>query len=271
MIKRLLVIFFSVCICFSAIVPLAVVVYADEHPPRLVDDANLLTESEAWYIQNKLDSISERQNFDLVIVTTNDTGGKSSMDYADDYFDYNGYGFGENCDGALLLINMGDREMWISTCGFGITALTDYGIDYIFDRIEYDVRYGDYEDAFDTFCYWCDNFVSRAKDGDPFDRNSNKEPFNEKLPGRVVISVIIGFVIALIATGVMKGKLKSVKFKTSANDYVNNGSLNITNKQDLFLYSNVSKVRIQSESSGGGSSTHRSSSGSSHGGGGRSF
>ena len=51
------------------------------------------------------------------------------------------------------------------------------------------------------------------------------------------------------------------------------GSWKLTQHRDLFLYSNVSKVRKQDppKNSGGGSSVHRSTSGRSHGGGGGKF
>ena len=52
---------------------------------------------------------------DLVVVTANTLGGKSPMEYADDYYDYNGY----TDDGALLLVSMEDRDWWISTKGSG--------------------------------------------------------------------------------------------------------------------------------------------------------
>ena len=52
-------------------------------------------------------------NMDAVIVTSNNLNGKSQQDYADDYFDYNGYGVGEDKSGLLLLIDMDDRKVWI--------------------------------------------------------------------------------------------------------------------------------------------------------------
>ena len=42
-------------------------------------------------------------------------GGKTAEAYADDYYDYNGYGYGENDDGLLLLVSMGEREWAITT------------------------------------------------------------------------------------------------------------------------------------------------------------
>jgi uncharacterized protein len=80
---------------------------------------------------------------------------------------------------------------------------------------------------------------------------------------------VIGLVIAAIATAVMKGKLKSVHAQAGASGYVKNGSMNVTHRQDLFLYRDVNRTAKPKDSSG--SSTHTSSSGRSHGGGGGKF
>ena len=86
----------------------------------------------------------------------------------------------------------------------------------------------------------------------------------------LVFSLIIGLIVAFIATGVMKGKLKTVRRKASASDYLKPGSLQLNGQSDVFLYSNVVRTAKPKDtgSSGGGSSTHTSSSGRTHGGGG---
>jgi len=60
-----------------------------------------------------------------------------------------------------------------------------------------------------------------------------------------------------------------VKAATTASEYLNKDSIKITLRNDVFLTTHTSSVRINNSSSSGGSSTHRSSSGRSHGGGGR--
>ncbi len=79
----------------------------------------------------KLGEISSRQKLDVVIVTENGLGGKSIRDFADDYFDYNGYGYGKGKDGILLLVDMDSRNYWMSTRGYAIDVFTDARIDYI--------------------------------------------------------------------------------------------------------------------------------------------
>ena len=234
--------------------------------PRLVDGADLLTDSEEITLLSMLDEISERQMLDVVIVTTNTLEGKSPMAYADDFYDYNGYGFGASYDGVLLLVSMEDRDWWISTCGYGITAFTDYGIDCLADRFLSVLGSGYYADAFEIFAEGCDEYITMARNGKPFDIGA--EPFDAS--GAMMIAVVIGLIAAFIVTASMKGQLKSVR-QQSAGSYLKQDSMRITDSRDLYLYRNVSRVRRQTESSGGGSSTHTSSSGRSHGGGGGKF
>ena len=82
----------------------------ERQKPLLVDEAGLLTEEESSALLNKLEDISRRYENEVGIVTVNSLEGKTAEAYADDYYDYNGYGYGENDDGLLLLISMGERE-----------------------------------------------------------------------------------------------------------------------------------------------------------------
>ena len=72
--------------------------------PRFVDNAGLLSEDEADDLTKKLDDISKRQNLDVVIITVDSLEGHTATEVADDTFDYNGFGMGNNLDGILFLI-----------------------------------------------------------------------------------------------------------------------------------------------------------------------
>ena len=240
--------------------------------PRLVDNADLLDDEEEALLLGKLDEVSERQQFDVVIVTASTIDGKSPMAYADDFFDYNGYGKGADRSGALLLVSMEDRDWWISTRGYGITALTDFGIEKIGDDIIRDgLSDGDYYDAFVTFVKDCDSYVTQAKNGTPVDRNTYKEPF--PFVKRIGASAVIGLIVSLIVGSALKGKMTSVKAAKTAASYTRPGSFYLRDQSDVFLYNNVTRTAKPQEtrSGGGGSSTHTSSSGASHGGGGGKF
>ncbi len=256
--KKLTSIFLVLCLLT------ALCLTAHAASPLLTDDAQLLTSGEASALEQKLTEISTRQGVDVVIVTVDSTDGEEPMDFADDWFDYNDY----RADGILLLVSMETSDWWVSTTGYGITAITDAGLEYISDQFVPYLSDGDFAAAFDTFAELCDEFITQARGGDPYDNhNLPKEPFKWAL--NVVVALVIGFVVALIATGKMKRKLKTVRQEVKADSYVTPGSLQLTASRDLFLYTQLTKTERPQSSSG--STTHRSSSGTTHGGGGGKF
>lgn len=207
---------------------------------------------------------------DIVVLTTDTLDGKTPRDYADDIYDYGNFGYGESKDGALLLISIEDNDWYISTCGYGITAFTDAGIEYIGKQIKGDLSDGNFAGAFDKFADLCDDFITQARTGEPYDvKNLPKEPLSLIW---IPIAIVVGFVLSLIIVGNMKAKLKTVRFQAAASNYIKDNSLNINERRDLFLYNTVTRTaKPKNDDSGGGSSTHTSSSGATHGGGGGKF
>lgn len=256
--KRIIAVIFILIFCLTSLV--TVFASSDRELPLLVDDADLLTGSEERSLNSELDRISGEQECEVAIVTVYSLDGKTATEYADDFFDYNGYGYGDNDDGILLLVSMEDRDVAISTYGFAIDAFTDAKQDYMYDEFLPYLSDGDYKKAFSTFAELCEDILVQARAGTPF--------FSGK---RLLVSLGIGVVFAFIITAIMKGKLKSVRYQPAANSYVRQNSLNISLSKDLFLFRRVDRQAIPKDSGSGGSSTHRSSSGRSHGGSSRKF
>lgn len=262
--KHLLGALLALLLCVAMAIP----AFATSELPRLVDGAGLLTESEQSELLSKLDEISDRQQVDIVVVTTDTLDGQTPMDYADDFYDYFGYGFGADCDGILLLVSMEDRDWYISSCGYGMTAVNDAGVEYISEQFLSDLSDGYYASAFSTYANLCDEFITQARTGQPYDSDSlPKAPFN--VFTNLLIALAVGLVIALIVTGIMRGKLKSVRWQAAAANYVRSGSMNLTESRDLFLYHTVD--RTARPKSNDNDSSHTSSSGQTHGGGGGKF
>ncbi len=250
------------CLYFISILLLAIfaVQPAAAETPLLFDEADLLTDAEEAILSDTLEEISRRQSLDIVIVTVNSTGERTATEYADDFYDYGGY----IEDGILLLVSMEEREWAVSTSGYGITAFTDAGLDYLTDQITGFLSSGEWNAAFLCFAGLCDEFITQARSGSPFDSgNLPKKPFTPIRTG--LIALAIGSVIAFIKMNSLKNQLNTVRAKEKAADYVKKDSLTITESRDFFLYRNVSRTQ-KSESSSGGSSTHTSSSGNVHGG-----
>ncbi len=268
--KKILRITLTIILLLALVVPSASIgqsIPEERLLPRLVDNANLLTDSQYDKLLNKLDEISERQAFDVVVITVDSIEGYTATEFADDVFDYNGFGMGEGYDGILLLISMGERDWAISTHGFGIPAFTDAGQRYMVDNFRPLLSEGDFDGAFNKFADLSDEFITKAKKGDPYD--SGNMPKKPPSPLLIPISLLVGAIVSFVITGSMKAKLKTVGMQWGASSYISPGSLNLFGSRDLFLYDTVTKVarpKESSSSSSRGSSTHTSSSGRSHGG-----
>ena len=242
---------------------------------RMNDSASVLTEDEDHELEDALEELSLRQSFDVTIATIESLESvdyTSMEEYADDLYDFCQFGYGADRDGVLLLVSVGDRKWHISTCGYGITAFTDAGIQYLGEQMTPDMADGDYAAAFRTFVQWSDAYIDAARSGRPYDvKNLPREPLSLMY---LFLALGIGLVLAWVVVSVMKSRLRSVAFQENAASYVREGSMNLTNSRELFLYRDVhrtERVEEKDSDSSGGSSTHTSSSGTTHGGGGGSF
>lgn len=243
---------------------------------RVVDRAELLTANELENLREKANRVSERLGFDIVVVTVDSLEGKSPEAYADDFFDYNGYGYNADNDGILFLVSMEERDWAISTSGYGITAFTDAGQEKLIEAIKPDLSAGRYYDCFGTFIDKCDDYVTQARTDHPYDVDDYKaKPGIGSFIFMFLESTGIGSLVSNASMKSVKRSYKTVKKADTANHYAVNNSLRLQNNDDMFLYKNVTRsARVVMSSSGGGSSrphyggssTHTSSSGHTHGG-----
>lgn len=299
--KKLISVFICIIVVFSFSVTALAYDYTGSSRTALVNDfAELIPSADEEILNSKLENLSERYECEVAILTVNSTEGKDITAFADDYYDYNGFGFGENDDGILLVIDMGGREFATTTHGTAIDIFTDYNLLQIENAFIDDLSSGNYTDAFNAFCKKCESIFIDYEDykenyngenvyypdnnyndenvyfpddeysADP--ESSFSEIFSLKWLGT---SLIIGLVIAFIYTMYLKSQLKTVRRKPSASDYVVPGSMQLTQQRDIYLYANLKKTpkpknnsssRSGGSSFGGGSSTHVSSSGRTHGG-----
>lgn len=227
------------------------------HKLYFVDTADLIPDENEGEIELLLNTFSAKNKFDLVVVTIEDTQGKSLMEYADDFFDYNGYGYGKKHDGVLLLIRVHDGvytrgNCWVSTTGKGIDVFSDEDIQNVGKEITPYLLNSEYSNAITSFVSCSEEQIKSYKSSNTF--------------FVLGVAVVIGLIGAFIYTRSLKNKLNSVRQARDASNYIVDGSIAVSNQYDHFIYSNV--VRTAKQSSSSGSSTHTSSSGTTHGGGG---
>ena len=135
---------------------------------RVIDEADLFTDNEEALLKANIAEKTAKFAADIVVVTVPTTGSFSHMEYADDYYDYNGFGVGEEHDGFLLLICMdpSHRGGWCTVTGtrprqlyteVNANALDDVLYEYLGSRMYYD-----------GVCDWVNNIGTLLDKGIPF-------------------------------------------------------------------------------------------------------
>ena len=221
---------------------------ANTRNSRLADDADLLTESEEAEVLSMLDQVSEERDYDAVIVTTQTLGNQKIEQFAKNYFESGDYGMGENGSGVILVVLFDKKNdegtYYVEFFGDARLPEGDAMSDYFID----DLANRDFYSAFVSF-------AQAVNDELKFPLGTN-----------LLISIVVGLIVAFVVTSAMKAKLKSVQFQNNARDYIREGSFNLEHSRDLYLYSTVTRVARPKNN---GSSGSRGGSGGSRGGGGR--
>ena len=249
--------------------------------PWVVDNAYLLSSDETADLNRQIQELRDQLELEIVIVTINGTGNKDVQQYADDFYDTNGYGFGPTNSGILLLLDMNAREWYMSTCGEAIYIFTDYGLDQLGEQILPYLSDGDYYGAFTAWIRALPAFVQAYHNQGSIDGyvdpDAYESPYGEEIVfyndgstfRYLIIAVVVGLVASLITVLIMRSRMNTAKLQKGAANYLKSGSFHLRQRSDMFLYSRVTKERRQQSNtshSGGGSSVHRSSGGVSHGG-----
>lgn len=250
--------------------------YAAVEDSKVVDDADLLSYDEEQEIQSMLDEFAEESGWTLFAVTTDDANGMTSEEYADDFVDQNA--LEEN--GVCFLIDMDNREIYMSTTGSAIRILTDHRIDSIMDDSYEYAGDGEYAKCFETMIRETeDSFHEGIESGQyNYDRDTGEI---SKAPNRLTVwDMLISLIAAAAAGGaviaVIAGKYR-LKFGGWQYDFKSNSRLDLTNKTDRLVNTFRTAHHIQRDSGGGSgssgphSTTHHSSGGGTHGGGGHKF
>ena len=208
--------------------------------PRLVDAADLLSDSQEAELLQQLDRVSQELQCDVVIVTMESLGGYTPEQVAYAYYDQYEFGYGGNRDGVLLLLSMAERDWMILCNGFADIAITQSESDDMGDQIVEELSAGEYMEAFLEFVSLCQYEIDGERNGFPFNFGLS-----------LLISLVIGFVVAFIATGIMRSQLKSVRSQTGAREYTKPGSMQLTRSTDLFLYRTLDRTRKPQQTSSG--------------------
>lgn len=250
---------------------------------NVTDDSHLFTREQTEQMKEIINRIRDRYKIDAVILTTDkvpknrsENTHEQTADYADEYFDKNGFGIGPERDGALFLIDMNNRLPYISTSGVMIDYLDDKRIN---EAMRYADKYLQVQDFGSATIQVLEYFEKALMNGIREGHFRYDEKTGERLSG-IYNKLTTGELIAALAAGTAAGAALFViilakyrlKFRTYRFSKATQSSVELSVNEKTFLRESVSRVHVSSGSGGhghggGGSGVHISSGGGTHGGG----
>ena len=266
--------FFPVLLVFFL---LPVFVMAEE---QIIDKANLFSVADVSRINEIILRIEAEHQVDMVVLTTNSvpTDHSDSMrrvrDYADDFYDNGGYGMGEDHSGMLILLDMNNRVIWLSTGGVMYEYINDSREEDIIDRAYGYLKQRNYGEAIIAALSRVEYYMNKGREEGTF---LYDEVTGKRLSGiynALTSSELLALVIYLIIGGSY-----NLKGSTYSYDQASNTSVVLNRDEESFVRQFVNRTPRNTGSHGtssgggrsGGSGIHRSSGGVRHGGGGRRF
>ena len=227
---------------------------------RVIDEADILTDSEEAALDTKLAAIEQSHKVRILIGTMKSTDGAVLGKIANNIVDE------ISVDGEkgtiVFLLSMKERDWYISTDNTMRVRITDgKGVDYLAGEFLPELKENKYAAAFTTFAATTDEMLTYyEKEGEPYDPAN---AFN-------LMALGIALACALILGGTIYYVLyeyeSNVTFAAEADAYLNHDSFQLTRSEDDFLYTTVTRRDKPKKESSSSSSRD-----SSHGGGGGKF
>ena len=264
--------------------------------PRVFDQAGLFSETEIIQLEEKIAQCRKSTKMDVVIVSAYTDGERSAEEYADDYYDYGGFGVGKKASGVLLLYYMDGPgqpggECYISTAGTMINMLTDERIESILDDVYGNLGNRDFAGATECFLEDVKVYVKEGVESGQYtyDRDTGEivRYHSIRLYEVAIAMVIAGILAGSVCLDIKKRyamKQSSREVSNSLQAYRADCAFHFSVAGDKMVNKYVRSVPIprntssgsggrghSGSSSAGRSTIHTSSSGRSHGGGGRRF
>lgn len=277
--KLMLALFLLLTVCASA------------EGQQVVDHAGEMTAEEIAVITEVIDDIEQKYQVDIVVLVTDKTPTLSYYEdntrvenFGHDFYDYGGYGVGEDASGMLYMIDVKNRIQTISGSGKMMLYITDEREEDIFYVTGRYLSVDDWGGASLAAVRKIRDFMGR---GIPEGAYLYDEATGRVLTSgvkrlelhEIVLAVIVGGVAAVLLYVIVSSSY-GLKGSTYTYDLASQASCSITEADEQFLRESVSRVARSTANSSGGSSGGRrsggsgvriSSSGRSHSGGSRRF
>ena len=248
-------------ICFALCLALAISAFGAqaEAAGAVYDNAKLLNQAEKERLTQKIQQIEQKYGVRIGVVTQPTLQGRPVGQVANALLD-SGYRGAQN-GGIVLLLSMQERDWYVATDNAMRARITDKeGVKYIQEEMVPKLKDGKYGDAFEKYVDAVETMVAYyAKEGKPYDPSAGFHPL------AAIAALVLGLLGGYGVRETLISSMSNVTPAARASEYLTDGSFDLTDSDDRFLFMNVTRTK-KSKSSGSHNATD-----SDHGGGGGKF
>lgn len=227
----------------------------------VTDQADILTPSEEDELASRAQDISESCGCAVYILTLSDMRdfslGSSVELCAEEISCGYDLGLGEGRDQILLLLSMAERDYSLTAYGDAANrAFTDYAKGCMEDEFLDDFGDDEWFDGFSDYLGEAERMLIASENGTPVDVTT-PQGRPASTGGAILISLALGFIIALIVCLVLKSGMRSAKEQAEADGYISKNGVSFSDRRDIYTHTTETRVYDPPEnnsSSGGGTS-----------------
>lgn len=213
----------------------------------LIDNARLLNAQDRIAVQNALRQVENTYGVRAAVVTIKDNRiGDDIGQYANVVLDKN-YTNGRNGN-MVLVVNMANRKWYISTDkNMGKKITKEYGVRHLGNQTAARLKNGNYKDAFVTYAKVAGEELAYYKQNGramtaPKGTTTAPKKKGSNLPMAGGGALLAGILGALGYGSSLKKSMSNVAFATRADQYMKDGSFNLKEKDDTFMYITVTRT-----------------------------
>lgn len=234
-----------VCCLLLTLVAAPLIQAASSDKNYIIDDAGLLSQDEIDNLNKIADKYSTNRDIDIIVLTTNDTQGTNTINYANNYYNSNianSSTYNKNC--VIFIIDMSNKKTSIETYEDAMDRINPKRSNKILDKATPYLSDGDYYNAFKTYINKTNYYLGYKSNVDP-------DNIFFKLWFQIIISLVIGGIVVGIMVFNSGGRIT-----TNGSTYLDAGNSRITGSYDHYIRTTTTRVKKSSDSNkGGGSGT----------------
>jgi len=230
-------------LCLLAIVlalPLGAAAAAQQKT-LIYDEAGLLSGEEQSELNDLANRLGAKRQTDILIVTSANAENRDVIKLTEDFYDEHAPGYDKAHGNAVMLVmDMRNRQVYVAGFAKGETYVDNGRADRIREKITPDLSSGNYAQAFQTYVKTAYKYLGIRPGVNP---------------DNPLFSIWVQLAAALAIGGIVVGVMayrSGGRVTVSGRTYENTGESGILERQDQYIHTTVTRVKIERNKDGGG-------------------